>query len=99
MLGRADAPLVLDVRRDERFRESERILPGARRCAPQDVPAFASGTRRGRAIVYCVHGLEVSQQAAADLRAAGWDAVYLQGGIEGWSSAACPPCASAPTWV
>ena len=40
MLGRADAPLVLDVRRDERFRESERMLPGALRCAPQDVPAL-----------------------------------------------------------
>jgi rhodanese-related sulfurtransferase len=82
VLGSADAPLVLDVRREERFAESERILPGAIRCAPQGVPAFASGARPGRAVVYCVHGLEVSQQAAADLRSAGWDAVYVQGGIE-----------------
>lgn len=96
MLGSADAPLVLDVRRDERFRESERILPGARRCAPQDVPAFASGTRPGRAIVYCVHGLEVSQQAAADLRSAGWDAVYLLGGIEGVVERARPTLRKRP---
>jgi rhodanese-related sulfurtransferase len=83
MLGRAAAPLVLDVRRDERFLESDRILPGAIRCAPRDVARFASGTGPGRAVVGCVHGQEVGQQAAADLRAAGWDAVYLQGGIEG----------------
>jgi rhodanese-related sulfurtransferase len=70
-----------NVRRDERFRESERILPGAIRCAPQDVRAFASAMRAGRAVVYCVHGQEVSQQAATDLRAAGCDAVYLRGGI------------------
>ena len=82
VLGRADAPAVLDVRRDERFGQSERILPGAIRCAPQDVARFASVSGPRGAVVYCVHGQEVSQQAAADLRATGWDAVYLQGGIE-----------------
>ena len=30
-----------------------------------------------------MHGLEVGEQAAAQLRAAGWNARYLQGGIEG----------------
>ena len=83
LLGRADAPLVLDVRREERFRESERILPGARRCAPEQVAAFAAANGPAQAIVYCVHGLEVGEQAAAQLRAAGWSARYLQGGIEG----------------
>jgi len=38
----------------------------------------------GQAIVYCVHGLEVGEQAAAELRAAGWNARFLQGGIDGW---------------
>ena len=83
LLGNADAPFVLDVRREERFRESERILPGARRCAPEQVAAFAAANSPGLAIVYCVHGLEVGEQAAAQLRAAGWNARYLQGGIEG----------------
>jgi len=83
LLGSAGAPLVLDVRREERFRESERLLPGARRCAPEQVGAFAAANGPAQAIVYCVHGLEVSQQAAAQLRAAGWNARYLQGGIEG----------------
>lgn len=83
VLGSARAPLVLDVRREERFRESEHMLPGARRCPPEQVAGFAAAHGPGQAIVYCVHGLEASQQAAAQLRAAGWNARYLQGGIEG----------------
>jgi len=82
-LGRPDAPIVLDVRREERLRESDRILPGARRCAPEEVAPFAARSGPGQAVVYCVHGREVSQDAAAELRAAGWSARYLQGGIEG----------------
>ncbi len=38
-LGRADTPLVLDVRRQARFDESPRLLAGAQRCAPEDVAA------------------------------------------------------------
>ena len=83
LLGSVDAPLVLDVRREERFRESQRLLPGARRCAPEQVAGFAAANGPAQVVVYCVHGLEVGQQAAAQLRAAGWDARYLQGGIEG----------------
>jgi rhodanese-related sulfurtransferase len=83
LLGSADAPLVLDVRREERFRESQRLLPGARRCAPEQVGGFAAANSPAQDVVYCVHGLEVGEQAAAQLRAAGWHARYLLGGIEG----------------
>jgi rhodanese-related sulfurtransferase len=82
-LGRPGAPLLLDVRSEERFAESERILPGARRCAPDQVARFAAADSPREAIVYCVHGHEVGQQAAAELRDAGWKARYLQGGIAG----------------
>jgi len=82
LLGSADGPLVLDVRREQRFLESERILPLAQRVAPEQVAQFAAGREPGRAIVYCVHGLEIGERAAADLRAAGWDASFVQGGIE-----------------
>ncbi|MES1265359.1 MAG: chromate resistance protein ChrB domain-containing protein [Variovorax sp.] len=82
-IGAAEAPLVLDVRREARFRESERIAPAARRCDPADVARLATEQAPGRAVVYCVHGLEVGANAAAQLRAAGWDAVFLQGGIDG----------------
>jgi rhodanese-related sulfurtransferase len=83
LLGRPDAPLVLDVRRQERFAESERMAPRAHRCAPSEVARFAAMAGPGEVIVYCVHGLEVGEQAAAELRAAGWNARYLQGGIDG----------------
>jgi rhodanese-related sulfurtransferase len=96
VLGGPSAPVVLDVRREERFRESERMLPSARRCAPDQVPGFAASNRPGQAIVYCVHGLEVGEQAAAQLRAAGWDARYLQGGIEGLTEQGLPTVRKRP---
>jgi hypothetical protein len=34
--------------------------------------------------LYCAHGREVSQTAAAALRALGFNAVYLEGGFEDW---------------
>ncbi|HUR90406.1 MAG TPA: rhodanese-like domain-containing protein [Ramlibacter sp.] len=89
-LGRDDAPLVLDVRRDGRFAESDKILPRAQRCDPGDVERFARGQPPREVVVYCVHGLEVGAQAAAQLRAAGWSARFLEGGIEGWIEAGLP---------
>jgi rhodanese-related sulfurtransferase len=81
-LGRADTPLVLDVRRFPKFLESLRRLPTARYCTPEDVATFATRHPPQEVLVACVHGHEVSQTAAATLRAAGWNAHYLQGGIE-----------------
>jgi rhodanese-related sulfurtransferase len=82
-LGSPSAPLVLDVRRPARFAESQRILPAARHCAPEDVARFAAGHTPGDVVVYCVYGHEVGLEAARTLRAAGWNARYLAGGIEG----------------
>jgi rhodanese-related sulfurtransferase len=95
-LGSADAPLLLDVRTPTRFRESGRILPGAVRCAPEDIGRFASSAVKRRVVVYCVHGEEVGQQAAAALRSAGWDARYLQGGIEGLVASGLPTLRKRP---
>jgi hypothetical protein len=67
-LGRGDAPLVLDARREERFRESQRILPRSRRCAPEHVARFAVSRPPGNVVVYCVYGHEVSRDAARVLR-------------------------------
>jgi rhodanese-related sulfurtransferase len=89
-LADADAPLVLDVRRDVRFAESGHILPNAQRCDPLDVARFARSQPPRDVVVYCVHGLEVGQQAAAELREQGWNARWLEGGIEGWADAGFP---------
>jgi rhodanese-related sulfurtransferase len=83
LLGRADRPLLLDVRKPEAFAASDRLLPGAVHCAPADVAARARDLPPRDAVVYCVYGHHVSQDAARTLRAAGWNARWLEGGIEG----------------
>lgn len=82
-LGRADAPLVLDVRRRPKFTESPRLLAGAQYCAPEDLSAFIAANPAREVLVYCVYGHNVSDDAAAVLNAAGWHACRLAGGIEG----------------
>jgi rhodanese-related sulfurtransferase len=82
-LGRIDAPLVLDVRRAPAFAASTHILAGAQRCAPEDLAAFAQNQTPREVVVYCVYGHNVSDDAATTLRAAGWQAHALAGGIEG----------------
>lgn len=82
-MGRADAPLLLDVRRKGKFLESSRLIAGAQRCAPENVAAFAASQPPREVVVYCVYGHNVSADAVAELRAAGWNAYALAGGIEG----------------
>jgi rhodanese-related sulfurtransferase len=82
-LGRADTPLILDVRRDPKFIASERIVAGAIRCRPEDVASFAEQHCAGEIAVYCVYGHELSTDAAHLLRSKGWDAKTIEGGIEG----------------
>lgn len=82
-MGRADAPLLLDVRREGKFEESPLMLAAARRCAPEGVAALATTEPAREVVVYCVYGHNVSAEATALLRAAGWDARALAGGIEG----------------
>lgn len=75
-LGRPDAPFILDVRREARFAPSAHRVASAVRVLPSgDIPRDV--------VVYCVHGHEVSQQAARELRASGRRAWVLEGGIEG----------------
>ena len=83
LLGRPDTPLILDLRRTERFAQSPSLLPLAQRVAPDHLPSWLTGHPPQAAVVYCVYGHEVGQRAAALLREAGWDARYLLGGIEG----------------
>ncbi|MBI2753656.1 MAG: chromate resistance protein [Betaproteobacteria bacterium] len=81
--GRADSPLVLDVRRQPRFDESPRLLACAQRCAPEDVTAFAASQPPREVFVYCVYGHNVSEDAMTELQAAGWKAYRVAGGIAG----------------
>ncbi len=82
-LGRADAPLVLDVRRRLKFAESPRLIAGAQYCAPEDLAAFIAANAPYEVLVYCVYGHNVSEDAVDALHAAGFPARRLAGGIEG----------------
>ena len=81
--GHAAAPLLLDVRREAKFLASPLMLAGALRCKPEDVATFAASQPPREVVVYCVYGHNVSEEAVAEFRAAGWKASALAGGFEG----------------
>jgi rhodanese-related sulfurtransferase len=92
-------PLVIDVRRGERFREAPDLIRGALRRDPARVTEWArSLPQAAEVVVYCVHGHEVSQNAA---RALG--AKFLEGGIEDWRKSggalAAKPVGAMTRWV
>ena len=98
-LGRAAAPLIIDVRKGPAFEAADRVIAGAVRIPPDGVAAILAGLPREREIVaYCVHGHEVSQGVTRLLSEAGLQAAYLEGGIAAWEEARLPtmPRLSAP---
>ncbi len=97
-LGSDSAPLILDVRRDRAFDADPAMIAGALR-PDRDVRDFAAAHARGRSLVaYCVHGNEVSQEAARSLARAGHPAWFLEGGIDGWRAAKLPTMRRRPEW-
>jgi len=97
-------PLVIDVRREERFRDAADLVRGALRRDPLRVADWGRTLpAAAEIVVYCVHGHEVSQGATAALRASGLDARYLEGGIERWrtegGALAAKPAGAATRWV
>ena len=82
-------PLLIDVRRPPAFRAAPEMASGALRRDPAAVSAWAKALPRAASVVaYCVHGHEVSQNAAKALRGLGIAARYLEGGLEeGWKAA------------
>lgn len=74
------SPLVIDVRRNERWREAPDAIRGALRRDPALVEQWRTTLpAAAEVVVYCVHGHEVSQNAARIL-----GAKFLEGGIEHW---------------
>src|ERR1700741_3350126 len=86
-LGSSEPPLVIDVRRNERFKKSPHLIKGALRRDPERVLEWKESLPRSASVVvYCVHGHEVSQNVARALGAR-----YLEGGIEHWREEGAPP--------
>lgn len=97
-------PIVIDVRRRPAFQEADSMISGALRREPDQVRAWAKSLPKASAVVvYCVHGHEVSQGAAAALSEAGIAARYLEGGVEGWKAEQGvldhKPCNGSTRWV
>jgi len=109
-LGTPRWPVVLDVRRQPRYAEDPTLLPAAQHRLPENLAQWAETLPRDAEIVcYCVHGHEVSQDVASALRALGYPATYLEGGIEAWRAVRAPllrkntrfgiPASRASCWV
>ena len=76
---------LLDVRRAGVFANARTMIPGARWCDPATVADWARELPADRPVlVYCVYGHEVGRSTAMRLQAAGVNARYLSGGIDGW---------------
>ncbi len=82
-------PALVDVRKPPARQASGLMIAGSVRCLHDQVDLWGP-KMTGAVVVYCVHGHEVSQGVCAALRAIGVDAVYLEGGIEGWRLAGLP---------
>jgi len=90
-IATADAPIVYDVCRCEKYEQNPRILPTARWREHTRVAEWATEIPYGASVVLaCVHGHNVSQLATAALREKGVDARALAGGVEGWKAAGAP---------
>jgi hypothetical protein len=83
------------VRKTPAFLAASDMIRGALRRDPQTVDTWGKALPGAEAVVYCVHGHEVSQGVAKALGAR-----YLEGGIEHWDGERMAKPAGAPTrWV
>jgi rhodanese-related sulfurtransferase len=90
-LANASAPVLIDVRRGDSFLADDRLIIGALRRSPTDVEHWRRELPAGRPVVaYCGHGGQSSQSVVNALRAAGVDALYLEGGVTAWRDASLP---------
>ena len=76
---------VFDVRLAEDREPVNHEVPGASWRDPKDIDAWADDVDPNRpVVVFCVHGLRVSQGVRNVLEEKGFDASILEGGIDAW---------------
>lgn len=84
-IGTARAPTVIDVRRLAAVEASGKVIAGARWREHTAVQTWANELHSDDdVVVYCVHGHNVSQSAAAMLRSEGFRARALRHGLDGY---------------
>jgi rhodanese-related sulfurtransferase len=90
LIGTVHCPRIIDVRTDEDFAASLRLIPGSLRRAFADVETWGSDLDCDSAIIVCQRGLKLSHGVSAWLRYLGLEASSLEGGFEAWESAGYP---------
>jgi superoxide dismutase, Fe-Mn family len=77
------AAQLIDVRRAATYAGAADQLTGAHWKDPAKLVDWSAGLDRARSVlVYCFHGLDIGRSTALALRARGFDARYITGGIE-----------------
>jgi Fe-Mn family superoxide dismutase len=90
------AAQLIDVRRAGVYEAATTAIPNARWRDPADIDTWAPELSASEdVVVYCVYGHEVGRSTALRLRAAGFKARFLQGGIDGWAASGNAVCAKA----
>jgi rhodanese-related sulfurtransferase len=89
-IGTRRAPQIIDVRKPSAFAAAETVLPTAIWRPHGEAASWGRDLAGGPVVVYCVHGHQVSQAAAALLRAEGIEARHLAGGIDAYAVAGGP---------
>jgi rhodanese-related sulfurtransferase len=91
LIGSANAPQLIDVRRREIYDTATGVLPTATWHDSAAVEQWSHELDRRRPIVLsCKQGKELSQAAVAYLRGEGFDAHVLAGGYAAWIGAGLP---------
>jgi len=89
--GSANTVRILDVRRPENLAQSTETVANASWHDPAQLDQWVGELDPSQPVVVCcVHGLDVGRSTTLALRARGFDARYLAGGIEAWRAAGLP---------
>lgn len=95
LTGIGRRPLVVDVRRPPAFEESGRRIAGSISRDHMAVDRWLPELPHDlQVVVYCAHGHNVSEIAAAELAAAGADVALLHGGFSAYVEAGGPTVAN-----
>ena len=88
LIGTPRCPVIIDVRRKPVFDAAGARIAGSLWFDVSAIEAAAPFTRENTgAVVYCAHGHNVSELAAARLRAIGESVLILEGGIDAFEAA------------